>query len=296
MLAKRKETTKEESMAIHLDFDWVHQVIRVIGATKIDVQSLYDAIRETEAGVDKGSYDHIVDGEGKTDLGGGERTPITAELRGNWRLEFVNQSHDDDVTPPAPCVYRVVGGIVVGTGGRFPFLEAPDQYVENVVHPKEKFGVLGSSKQLARDLDLWGAKCDANGLPVSVVYFDIDHFKRLNTEHTETVVDTHVLGPYHEFVAAFVGTKATAYAEGGDEFVLLLPGKSLDEALEVAERLREETEAEEFVVKGKQERFTISLGVAERQPGEALSSVKQRANQAKADAKNAGRNTVKAAQ
>ncbi|OHC90249.1 MAG: hypothetical protein A3J99_01790 [Sideroxydans sp. RIFOXYD2_FULL_59_7] len=82
---------------------------------------------------------------------------------------------------------------------------------------------------------------------------------------------------------------------GGEEFVVLMPETSSEQALEAAERLRI-TLAESEVVAGQGERlhFTVSIGVACLSAGDQnIDDVLKRADEAMYQAKHAGRNTVR---
>lgn len=77
---------------------------------------------------------------------------------------------------------------------------------------------------------------------------------------------------------------------GGEEFVLLLPGSSLQIAADVAERLRASIEAASIETVG---RITVSMGVALWRPEvESISAVLERADQLLYQAKQSGRNRV----
>ena len=126
---------------------------------------------------------------------------------------------------------------------------------------------------------------------------DIDHFKRFN--------DTwgHALG---DQVLIAVGQALEAVTRPGDhvvrlggEEILVLAGQLHDhqEALTVAERLRQAVEARRVSVEGQAEplQVTISIGAARHSPGEASDATLKRADQALYRAKEAGRNRVELA-
>ncbi|MBV8815960.1 MAG: GGDEF domain-containing protein, partial [Verrucomicrobia bacterium] len=83
---------------------------------------------------------------------------------------------------------------------------------------------------------------------------------------------------------------------GGDEFAALLPGKDLEHACSMAENLRTAIEQQNFVYKWPKDQaipFTVTIGVAERAPGEAdVTDVLKRADQALYKAKEGGKNRV----
>jgi len=143
----------------------------------------------------------------------------------------------------------------------------------------------------------------------TVAMIDIDHFKKLNDEHGHAAGDQ---------VLRLIGSTLTRtegggrpFRYGGEEFAVLFPGKSTDEALPYLEDLRETIEASSFVVRGRNRpkarpekpvrssgglrrvTITVSIGVAEpEQSGVDPEDVIRAADQALYRAKRDGRNRV----
>jgi diguanylate cyclase (GGDEF)-like protein len=124
-----------------------------------------------------------------------------------------------------------------------------------------------------------------------VLYLDVDHFKALNTRYTERVVDRDVLPALHRAVADASCEHGFAYAEGGDEMVVLLRNCGELMGLAFAESLRASIEALPLSVDRAPVRLTVSVGLASSPPCD-LRELPERANQAKAEAKRVGRNAV----
>ena len=143
----------------------------------------------------------------------------------------------------------------------------------------------------------------------TVAMIDIDHFKKLNDQHGHAAGDQ---------VLRLIGSTLTRtegggrpFRYGGEEFAVLFPGKSTDEALPYLEDLRETIEASSFVVRGgnrpkarpekpvrssgglRRVAITVSIGVAEpEQSGVDPEDVIRAADQALYRAKRDGRNRV----
>jgi diguanylate cyclase (GGDEF)-like protein len=79
---------------------------------------------------------------------------------------------------------------------------------------------------------------------------------------------------------------------GGEEFAIILPGISFDEARDVAERIRRLVEAQRVNYDSLILRVTVSMGFAQLLPSEDASSLKKRADAALYSSKEAGRNCV----
>ncbi|MEZ0497407.1 diguanylate cyclase [Sphingomonas sp. IW22] len=133
-------------------------------------------------------------------------------------------------------------------------------------------------------------KFEASGKPLSVVSFDIDHFKRVNDSHGHHIGD-EVIVRVAARAASELRRGDLIGRMGGEEFLILLPEATSQAALAIAERVRLAIESEMV-----EPRVTISAGVGVLQPGEAADAVLRRADRALYVAKEAGRNAVKLAE
>ena len=146
------------------------------------------------------------------------------------------------------------------------------------------------SERLDYEVNAWHQR----GNSLSLAMLDLDHFKRINDGYGHLAGDkvlkiiANVLSKRlrpTDFIARF----------GGEEFVLLMPDSSLADALAVGEVLREAIAACPFHFKGEPVTLTVSMGVAQFQPGERSDLALKRADEALYRAKAAGRNQVQAA-
>jgi diguanylate cyclase (GGDEF)-like protein len=132
-------------------------------------------------------------------------------------------------------------------------------------------------------------------LGVAVVYFDLDHFKAINTRFTEPVVDRELLTELNKLVADLVESRGFGYAEGGDEFVILLPNTSLKIAEIFVRELLDTLRVRTFVVQGNEVKVTASAGVAWSKDPEEAQSCLDAAAFAKKAAKDGGRDQYRVA-
>ena len=146
------------------------------------------------------------------------------------------------------------------------------------------------SERLDYEVNAWHQR----GNSLSLAMLDLDHFKRINDGYGHLAGDkvlkiiANVLSKRlrpTDFIARF----------GGEEFVLLMPDSTLADALAVGEVLREAIAACPFHFKGEPVTITVSMGVAQFQPGERSDLALKRADEALYRAKAAGRNQVQAA-
>ena len=118
--------------------------------------------------------------------------------------------------------------------------------------------------------------------PLSVILFDVDHFKRINDTAGHDTGD-ETLRQVARIVRDHLREVDLFARYGGEEFVLLLPRTTIDQATIVAERIREQIAAEASI--------TISSGVAELEPeSETIDLLIGRADDALYQAKQQGRN------
>lgn len=127
--------------------------------------------------------------------------------------------------------------------------------------------------------------------PLSLLFFDLDHFKRVNDHHGHAAGDRVLVAVVQ---AARIHLRNSDFLArwGGEEFVLLASGTPLAGAAVLGEKLRATVEALDH---GNIGTVTISLGVAEFHPGESLEDWVQRADTALYRAKAAGRNRLERA-
>ena len=127
--------------------------------------------------------------------------------------------------------------------------------------------------------------------PVAVVMADIDRFKEINDSFGHAAGD-EVLKHVTRLLADVVRAGDAIVRYGGEEFLLVLPSVGLGRALIVAERARSTIASHPTPCGDARIPATISLGVAERRPGEARGELLARADAALYEAKRKGRNCV----
>jgi diguanylate cyclase (GGDEF)-like protein len=133
--------------------------------------------------------------------------------------------------------------------------------------------------------------------PVSLIFFDIDHFKRINDAHGHQAGD-HVLVQLATLAASMLNEDDVFARYGGEEFAIIARGMDLAAAQALSERIRASVEAHPFVFGGATIPVTISIGVS-RAPGFAIATtidMVARADEALYAAKRAGRNRICVAQ
>lgn len=133
--------------------------------------------------------------------------------------------------------------------------------------------------------------------PLSLLMLDIDHFKKVNDAHGHLSGDM-VLKQLGKELKLFLREHDLVGRIGGEEFVMLLPETSLEEATVIAERLRQSVEKLSLAILHEQTlALTVSIGVASSaEVGQDLNSLWQTADERLYQAKAAGRNQVITAQ
>ncbi|MFV8819375.1 diguanylate cyclase [Haliea sp. E17] len=136
------------------------------------------------------------------------------------------------------------------------------------------------------------ARAERQGTPLSLVLFDIDHFKSINDRYGHVTGDK-VINTIAQLVNSRIRSSDVLGRYGGEEFVILLPDTILSQAHLRSEELRQLVEDMSTESQSREEvQVTISLGVAQWQPGEELTSLLERADRALYASKQKGRNRV----
>ena len=123
--------------------------------------------------------------------------------------------------------------------------------------------------------------------------FDIDHFKQVNDTYGHDTGD-YVLKTVAAIVHDVIREYDYAFRMGGDEFLLLLPETNDDQALILAERIRQGIENKTFIVKDNKLFVTASFGISEyNHIDTSIEHIAKRADEALYQVKEYGRNSVK---
>ncbi|OQY58453.1 MAG: hypothetical protein B6245_11735 [Desulfobacteraceae bacterium 4572_88] len=128
--------------------------------------------------------------------------------------------------------------------------------------------------------------------PLSLLFLDIDHFKRFNQKYLHTG-GNKVLAKVSQLIRSNIRKTDMAFRYAGDEFTVILPETTGKEGEFVAQRISTAIKTETFYpMPGQTASITISTGVTEHCSEDDLSVFVQRADQAMFDAKKKGRNQV----
>jgi diguanylate cyclase (GGDEF)-like protein/PAS domain S-box-containing protein len=150
----------------------------------------------------------------------------------------------------------------------------------------------GLDQALAKEF----ARGARDGTPLSVLLFDVDHFKAYNDSYGHWAGDECLVAIANELRAVIRRPSDLAARYGGEEFAVILPNTSPNGALELAERLR--CAVKQLRMPHKASEFgvvTISVGVTTHVPGlwiKQLQGLMSRADAALYEAKAAGRDRV----
>jgi two-component system cell cycle response regulator len=142
-------------------------------------------------------------------------------------------------------------------------------------------------------LELEVKKSKVTGKPLTLIIFDLDHFKKLNDGYGHDAGD-YVLKEKSHIIRDHGIRQGDIFARyGGEEFCILLPNTNLKQGFEIAERLRSLIQKHEFIYDGKRLPVTASVGIADyRQGVNTGTDLFKRADKAVYLSKEGGRNQV----
>ena len=239
-------------------------------------------------------------------------------LRPEYNLLFEHpQGLESIAVLPIYCRNRLVGSINLGSreGERFTRQHATDFLarlgkiagvcLENTIN-RERLLISGltdpltelhNRRYLDRRLHEELSRASRYRQPLSCLFIDADHFKRINDNYGHQAGDS-VLKELANRIRSQLRASDVATRYGGEEFALLLPQTNLNEALLLAERIRMEVaQTPVYLENGEELTLTVSIGVSETLPmlgksrhkevGEhLLASADQALYQAKANGRN----------
>jgi diguanylate cyclase (GGDEF)-like protein len=138
------------------------------------------------------------------------------------------------------------------------------------------------------------ARSERYETPLAVILSDIDEFKAANDTHGHAFGDL-VLQRFADVVRETLRDIDVSSRWGGEEFLIVLPGTTLEGAVEAAERIRTAFAALELGAGDETARMTASFGVASFVAGVDALELVRAADEALYEAKRRGKNRVRAA-
>jgi diguanylate cyclase len=169
-------------------------------------------------------------------------------------------------------------------------LEAELANVSERLH-EDQLTELLNRRGLARAYDSEAARADRAGTTMCLAVMDIDHFKNINDKFGHPTGDQALIH-LTRIVRESIRPSDVVARLGGEEFVIMLPEASLDEASAVIQRVQRELTKRIFMHEHQRVLMTFSAGVVQRMPGELRDALIGRADRALYAAKQSGRNRV----
>jgi diguanylate cyclase len=224
------------------------------------------------------------------------------------RLESLSSELDE--AKPTPDLKILVGEIVEATRDMLAHarrveaeMAASTEQIEGLrsdlvkaQHEANTDSLTGIANRKYFDYELGIAAEDArtSGEPLSLLLADIDNFKLFNDTHGHQIGD-QVLRLVAQVLTQSVKGRDLAARYGGEEFAVILPQTELQGARQLAEQVRKTVAGNRIRLKSNHQQLgniTLSIGCAQFDPGEALSELIWRADEALYQAKRQGRNQV----
>ncbi|MDT6959885.1 GGDEF domain-containing protein [Cupriavidus sp. SZY C1] len=127
--------------------------------------------------------------------------------------------------------------------------------------------------------------------PFTVAFIDLDHFKAINDLYGHLAGDS-VLRHFAGLLRKAAPARAVIGRLGGEEFAIAMPDTTLETGRAISVRLSAMVRSTPCPSEPDAIAYTVSIGMAERQPGENADAMMRRADRALYDAKQMGRNCV----
>jgi two-component system cell cycle response regulator len=157
----------------------------------------------------------------------------------------------------------------------------------------DKLTGLYNRKYISEVLEVEFKRARSLHSPLSVVMFDIDHFKKVNDTYGHDGGDYVLSDLGKQVKSAGLRERDLCGRYGGEEFMIVLTGSTAQEGMDIAERLRKRIQDHLFVYDGTRVAVTISMGVAELTPSMTdFKDIYRASDKALYVSKQSGRNRV----
>lgn len=144
---------------------------------------------------------------------------------------------------------------------------------------------------ILRQLNQLCLEREGDTLPLTLAMMDLDDFKAINDQRGHLCGD-RVLSAVAAVLRQGLRSEDRVGRYGGEEFMVILDGTPLDQGVRVLDRLREQVAAVPVICKGGRVTVRMSVGIAERRPGEDCTGLLERADKALYEAKRQGKNRI----
>jgi diguanylate cyclase (GGDEF)-like protein len=221
----------------------------------------------------------------------------------NWYL-LVEEEESRALAPLTRVLWATIAiGIIATLSALALVLFAVRRYQQHLEHMASTDMLSSLTNRQTGEAKFSAAVNEAasEGALLSLIVFDIDHFKRINDNYGHLTGD-HVIAQVARQARQLVGHKDMLVRWGGEEFVILLPEYTLDEARKLAVQLLAQIELLRLKLEGahregqaahaEELQLTVSAGVAQHEKAELPEAFFSRADAALYRAKQAGRNCV----
>lgn len=259
--------------------------------TKMSAENLNDMIGEAQA--------YIADGSQLV-----AKSHADAKAYGTaLKTEMSGMADGNDIPSTVAALTQLTQSMVHKTA------EAEKQLRNAVKQMADMQGRLATAEKLAESDALTGlanrrafertlrrsvAVCRESGQPLSVAFCDIDHFKKVNDMHGHATGD-RVLKYVANLLSRISNGNCHVARHGGEEFVILLKGRTADEAHAIVDRARADLCSRTLAARDTEApigKISFSAGIAQLEPGGNGSDLLHRADRALYRAKKEGRNRV----
>ena len=162
--------------------------------------------------------------------------------------------------------YKEAGGTLKKIYDR---VKGPDNNIDNIFADKiYRMATIDggtqtfNKKYLLESLDSEFKYSRTHGQPLTMIYFDLDHFKKVNDTYGHNAGD-FILKETATVVKSLIRKEDVFCRFGGEEFVILLPNTEAKTAYETAERIRLKMESHTFKFESHDLKQTASFGVSQ---------------------------------
>lgn len=150
---------------------------------------------------------------------------------------------------------------------------------------------LANRREMMEQIQKEYARINRNNDTLSLLLIDVDRFKSINDGYGHDVGDI-VLQQLAHTLAENLRAHDLVARWGGEEFLVMLPETNHQQAVDVAEKLRDKVSSHNFNVKHFHKQITVSIGITELNKYQTITNAIAKADQYLYQAKQSGRNKV----